>query len=699
MKLPQRLGPALVAGVAGLVLMSSIGYKSWRGYADDLNRARAQTQNFASALEEQTRQSLLRVGSLLRRADEVLGALRAQGVVDPSALSQELAALLPSDRLIHSFVVLDKSGQTSLSTRALAGDAISRADRDYFGPHIRGADRELVFGAPEKDALSGGWLLPISRRITLPTGTWDGVLVAWVQPRHFQAFYDTIARAEGEAVTLFLSSGRAAVTSPHADAIIERDWSGTPFFSQHMPAWPAGTMREAAMLDGVERIYSYRVLNDYPVAVSYGLSSASVLAAWRESLWRDGLFLLMALVVLGGAARILMRQDQSRLESERTHGQMLAAQAANQAKTEFLARMSHELRTPLNAVLGFAQLLDDPSEPLSPGQRKNLKFLHDGAQHLQVLVNDVIDVASIEAGRLEIAVQPVAVDSVVDSALALCNSAATAAAVRVESRVPRNPPWRVSADETRLRQVLANLVSNGIKYNRPGGLVTVSADAAEDGVRIEVADNGLGLTTAQRQQLFTPYNRLGREGGTIRGTGIGLVLARQLVELMHGTLTVQSEADQGTIVTVMLARAEPAAALAARATSLAAPLDGCGLVLYIEDEPVNQLLVQETLRSCVGVELLLASNGQEGIALARQRRPDLVLLDMHLPDISGPQVLEALRGDPSTRDIRVVVLSAGAMSDDIARARAAGATEYWTKPFKIATLRSDVQRLLSEVVE
>jgi signal transduction histidine kinase/CheY-like chemotaxis protein len=693
MKLAQRLGPALVAGVAGVVLVASLVYKSWHGHADAIRRAHAQTADFASALEEQTRQTLHRVGASLRRADEIVNALHAQGTVDDATLRRELAELLPPDRLIHSLVVLDRNGTVRLST-AVPSELGSSADSDYYTPHVRGADREFVFGAPVS-ATAGQWLLPVSRRITLADGTADGVLVAWVQPRYFQAFYDTLADANGGFVALFLTSGWAAVTSPSDGRAMARSWSDTPLFSRHMPAWPTGTAREVDAHDRVERITSYRVLNDYPVAVSYGLATASVLSGWHESLWRDALFLLLALTVLGGAAKVLIRHDRSRREAERAHEQMLAAQAANRAKTEFLARMSHELRTPLNAVLGFAQLLGNQAEPLAPGQQRNLKLLYDGALHLQALVNDVIDVASIEAGRLDIALRPVAVDEAIGSALSLCSAAAATAGVRLAAAGPPGDraAW-VSADATRLRQVLANLISNGIKYNRAGGRVTVSAEAAADRVRIEVADDGLGLTPAQQGQLFTPYNRLGREVGTIRGTGIGLVLARQLVELMGGTLTVRSEAEHGTVVTVDLPRAAPATE--PTRSTVAGPWHGGGVVLYIEDEPVNQVLVQETLRACPDIELILADNGREGIALAHRHRPDLVLLDMRLPDMDGPQVLEALRRDPATRDIRVVVLSAGAMSDDIGRARAAGATDYWTKPFDIARLRADVQRMLSE---
>ena len=212
MTLAQRLGPALVAGVAGVVLVASLGYKSWHGYADALARAHAQTADFASALEEQTRQTLHRVGTSLRRADEILTSLRAQGAVDDAMLRRELGELLPPDRLIHAFVVLDRNGTVQLST-AVSSEPGGSSDSDYYTPHVRGADREFVFGAPVSTT-AGHRLLPVSRRIALADGTAAGVLVAWVEPRYFQAFYDTLADTPGGFVALFLTSGWAAVTSP-----------------------------------------------------------------------------------------------------------------------------------------------------------------------------------------------------------------------------------------------------------------------------------------------------------------------------------------------------------------------------------------------------------------------------------------------------------------------------------------------------
>jgi CheY-like chemotaxis protein len=380
------------------------------------------------------------------------------------------------------------------------------------------------------------------------------------------------------------------------------------------------------------------------------------------------------------------------------------------------------LRTPLNAVLGFAQLLGEPGEPMTARQRSHLQRLHGGALHLQALVDDLIDIASIEAGRLKVAPEPVGLDAILASSVALCAAAAAQARVEVViegsheetpgrpqvSSAPSGGLARIDrsggghemallamADPTRLRQVLANLVSNGIKYNRPGGHVIIRTESYGGLVVVDVTDDGLGMTDEQQQRLFTPYDRLGREGSGVAGTGIGLVLARQLVELMGGRLEVRSVAGQGTQLRIELPQADASETNTAFGnTQATAGLEGTGLVLYVEDEPVNRLLVEQALEGCIGLELITAEDGAGALALVRERRPDLVLLDMHLPDMNGLQVMSALRGNPATSGIPVVMLSASALAPDIDFARASGAVEYWTKPIDIKKLRAGVRRLL-----
>jgi PAS domain S-box-containing protein len=378
------------------------------------------------------------------------------------------------------------------------------------------------------------------------------------------------------------------------------------------------------------------------------------------------------------------------------------AAAANQAKTEFLARMSHELRTPLNAVLGFSQLLQANSlDRLTPSETRQLEMIVMAGEQLRALIEDVLDVSRIEAGRMAIDAVEVEVCGVLDGVLRMSEASATPAGVKLVAAYAGKQPLLLKTDPVRLRQVLLNLVSNGIKYNRPGGRVTLDVLENDGHLHLVVADNGLGMTPQQLQTLFEPFNRLGREHTDISGTGIGMMLSRQLVQLLGGEMSVTSTADRGTTVHVSLPHAAtpfpmtgpaPLDDLQPRPTSTATP---SGRVLYIEDNPANAVLVQQLLSRWPGVDLTIAEDGMSGVRLAERLMPDLVLLDMQLPDIDGVRVLELLRERPATRDLRVVVLSAGAMPADVEKARRAGALDYWTKPIDFLPFLRGLAELLA----
>jgi len=381
-----------------------------------------------------------------------------------------------------------------------------------------------------------------------------------------------------------------------------------------------------------------------------------------------------------------------------------AAVLANRAKSEFLSRMSHEMRTPLNAVIGFSQLMRMSGDPIDAAKVHEYAdhVLHAG-QHLLALINDVLDLQKVEEGALALDMGRVALDELVARTIDLLAPMARARGIRFDNAVPSHV--RVWADAQRLRQVLLNVASNAVKYNRPGGLVrwTLRQDSPER-LTLRVEDEGPGLSDEQQARLFQPFERLGRETSTIEGTGLGLIIARSLMQAIGGDLAVSSRLGHGTCIALTLACDAEASV-----TDLA-PLDGLpdpqdcpgddagrpGLrMLYVEDNRINAILFEEALRLHHGrIELKVAEDGEEALEIARAWTPDVLVLDAHLPGMTGFEVLARLRTQPGLASAPAYMCSADAMPEDIKRAYEAGFVGYWTKPIDIAAVMADIEQLM-----
>ncbi|NHZ37250.1 hybrid sensor histidine kinase/response regulator [Massilia rubra] len=403
--------------------------------------------------------------------------------------------------------------------------------------------------------------------------------------------------------------------------------------------------------------------------------------------------------------RLEVRVHERTMQLELTNAElevaMSAAKNANQAKSAFLSSMSHELRTPLNAILGFAQILTSESLPSTLPQKKEFAgHILKSGRHLLTLINEILDLAKVESGTVTLSMEPVALADM----LVECRNMTEPLAQQRKIRMlfPDAPPAVVQADRTRLKQVLLNLLSNAIKYNREMGAVVCDCSVVTaNRVRLSVQDTGMGLRPEQIDSLFQPFNRLGQENGSEEGTGIGLVVTRRLVELMGGEIGVSSSVGVGTVFWIELGLTQPVPSVVGEATVLALEPKAASApradhtLLYVEDNPANLKLVQEIVRYRPDLHLLTAPDGHLGIEMAKAHLPDVILMDLNLPCVSGADALKELRSDPRTAHIPVIALTASAMPRDVERGLASGFSRYLTKPINIDEFNEAIDTTLA----
>ena len=376
------------------------------------------------------------------------------------------------------------------------------------------------------------------------------------------------------------------------------------------------------------------------------------------------------------------------------------AEKANLSKSDFLASMSHELRSPLNAILGFAQLMETETPAPTPSQKGSLGRILRAGWHLLNLINEVLDLAKIESGKVSLSPEPVSLGEVLVECRSMVEGQAQKGGIRMAFPVFADPCY-VHADRLRLKQVLLNLLSNAIKYNREQGTVEVAyAKSLQGTLRVEIRDRGVGLAPEMLEQLFQPFNRLGQETSGEQGTGLGLVVAKKLIELMEGSIGVESTLGVGSLFWFELKSCDrpqvppPSAHPAIPALVVADGAAPPRILLYVEDNPANLSLVEQLIARRPELRLLTAMSGKQGIELARVHQPEVILMDINLPDISGIEALGALRNDTATAHIPVVAISANAMPSDVARGMQVGFFEYLTKPIKVNEFTETLDKAL-----
>ena len=560
-------------------------------------------------------------------------------------------------------------------------------------------------GRPLKATIAPGWFFPMRYVIRGPDGQPQAFISATLSADVLQRFWSDapvvarsslgLIRDDGYLISLFPAPPQAdqdAVYRSPRTGIVPRGGSG---------AERSGYAEGASSILDVPGGYAWQRLQNYPVTMFVATPLSEYRQAWWQAV-RVPFALILLLAVAGWLALRVVHQRESALAAERRRteealAEKRLAERANRTKTEFMARMSHELRTPLNAILGFAQILQrDTPRTLVPEQKRELEHVLHAGHHLLSLIDDLLDLSRVEAGTLALQLGAVDLLDVLRDAMGQVATQAEAQGVSLDLTPPPRPLPPVRADRTRLRQVVLNLLSNAIKYNRRGGRVALGAALDEGRLRLTVRDTGVGLSAAQLTQLFEPFNRLGREGSGIQGTGIGLLITRSLVEAMDGELTVASEEGVGSEFRVTLPLALTAAAGEAGPDSV--PPDdapGEGAVLYIDDDEVNRILMQSYLGVRPKVRLALAASGPEGLAMARAAPPDLLLIDMMMPGMNGLEVLAAVRADAGLRKLPCLAISANAMPDEIETARRAGFDGYLVKPIAVDALLHEIDRRLA----
>ncbi|MHB1459717.1 MAG: PAS domain S-box protein [Armatimonadota bacterium] len=398
--------------------------------------------------------------------------------------------------------------------------------------------------------------------------------------------------------------------------------------------------------------------------------------------------------------RVEHRLEEYNVEIESAR---IAAEKANQAKSEFLSSMSHELRSPLNAILGFAQLMENDTPPPSPSQTTSISQILESGWYLLSLINEILDLATVESGKIALSMEPVSVADVFREIQTMMEPQVRKRDITISFPHIDTSSY-VRADRTRLKQVMINLISNAIKYNQTGGSIIVeSSEVAPENIRISVKDTGIGISSEKVAELFQSFNRLGLENSSVEGTGIGLVMSKRLVELMSGVIGVESELGVGSVFWIEL-RSDTAPTLtreqvppAEVAISSAGVGHAVHTILYVEDNPANLKLVEQLITRHSDLRLLTAVDAMTGIELARSMQPDVILMDINLPGISGVEAMKILHDQPETAHIPIIAVSANAMPSDIKRGLEAGFFRYLTKPLIIKEFETTIRMALEHL--
>lgn len=673
------------------ILTGLIAFDRWREYDRAVSSTEHDTGVVARALAEHTEQVFTATELLMRHVAAEVDGLPSFAQIDKDALHKELKNIADGAAFIDNISILDASGHSFVSSENTVL-AQSYADREHFAVQRDEITHGLYIGRPIAVVRDGSLEIPLSLRLNTTTeeGKFAGIVYAAMPINYFRKFYDSIKLETDSRVRLLLDDGRILIQEPNRNSG-GTNFADSPWFRQARANGFVGVYDGRGFSSEASRIISYQKVESFPLIVTVGVRRDNVLTNWDISTERSAIvaILLLATIGLGSTwlVKLVSQRERWAVEIQRAQA---AAEQANRAKSDFLAAMSHEIRTPMNGILGFAQLLLDSE--LSATQKRHALLLKDAGTSLLAILNDILDVSKIEAGKLELERIPFSPTSVVDASLSIVRSQATFKNLELLFHVaPDVPPW-VLGDPTRLRQIVLNLLSNAIKFTERGHVsASVSRVSGGNGVtlRFEIVDTGIGISEEKQKSLFQDFSQadisVARRYG---GTGLGLAISRRLTQAMGGTIGVTSIPGQGSTFwfTADFPLADAPMHESTPAASLPVPAAGKARILVAEDVAINQIIIETMLRDA-GHEVTIAGDGRAAVEAAKAGGFDLILMDVSMPEMDGLEATRAIRSlDERVRGIPIVALTANVMAQEIERYKAAGMNDHLAKPIERDTL-------------